>query len=99
WRSLEQLPENYRAPLVLFHREGESVAGVAAALDLSEDATRQRLTRGREMLREEVNSVIDGVLKRTKPGKTFTAGVLTAVGASASTAKAAGLIATAATTA
>src|ERR1043165_7149688 len=39
WRSLEQLPENYRVPLVLFHREGESVADVAAALDLSEDAT------------------------------------------------------------
>src|ERR1051325_11558862 len=99
WRALEQLPENYRVPLILFHREDESVAGVATALDLSEDVIRQRLTRGREMLREEVNCLIDGVLKRSRPGKAFTAAILAAVGAGSSTAKAAGLMATAATTA
>src|SRR5947207_9471909 len=92
WRTLEQMPENYRLPLILFHREGESVAAVAAALDLSEDAVRQRLARGREMLRQEVSGMIDGVLKRTKPGKTFTVGVLAAVGtAGSSTVKAAGI--------
>ena len=92
WRTLEQLPETYRLPLILFHREGESVADVAAALDLSEDAVRQRLARGREMLRQEVSGMIVGVLERTKPGKKFTVGVLAAVGAAGgSVAKAAGI--------
>jgi len=90
WRTLEELPENYRLPLILFHREGESVADVAAALDLSEDVVRQRLARGREMLRQEVSSVIEGVLGKTKPGKKFTTAVLAAIGAGGSTAKAAG---------
>ncbi len=91
WRTLEQLPENYRLPLVLFHREEQSVAQVAAVLDLSEDVVRQRLSRGREMLREGVNDAIEGVLGRTKPGKKFTAAVMVAIGAvGTSTAKAAG---------
>jgi RNA polymerase sigma factor (sigma-70 family) len=92
WRALEQLPETYRLPLILFHREGESVAEVASALDLSEDVVRQRLARGREKLRQEVSSVVDGVLGRTKPGTKFTVGVLAVVGtAGGSTAKAASL--------
>jgi RNA polymerase sigma factor (sigma-70 family) len=92
WRTLEQLPETYRLPLILFHREGESVGEVAAALDLSEEAVRQRLARGREMLRQKVSSVIEGVLGKTKPGKKFTLAVLAAVGAAGgSTAKAASL--------
>lgn len=99
WRTLEELPENYRLPLILFHREGESVAEVAAALDLSEDVVRQRLARGREMLRQEVSSVIEGVLGQTKPGKKFTAAVLASIGvAGGSTAKAAAIGAAAAHT-
>ncbi|MDB6024300.1 MAG: polymerase sigma factor, sigma-70 family [Verrucomicrobiales bacterium] len=92
WRALEQLPENYRLPLILFHREGESIAAVALALDVSEDAVKQRLVRGREMLRQEVNNVVEGALDRTKPGAKFTAGVVAAIGAvGVSTAKGAGL--------
>src|SRR5262245_17577827 len=51
WRTLEQMPESYREPLVLFYREEQSVAEVAAALGLSEDAVKQRLSRGRGMVR------------------------------------------------
>src|SRR5262245_21721222 len=47
WQTLEQLPESYREPLILFYREEQSVAGVAAALDLSPDVVKQRLSRGR----------------------------------------------------
>ena len=54
------IPENYREPLILFYREQQSVAEVAAALDVSPDAVKQRLSRGRQMLREQVASVVEG---------------------------------------
>src|SRR5947209_4195554 len=48
WRSIERIPANYREPLVLYYREHQSVETVAAALDLSEEAVKQRLSRGRK---------------------------------------------------
>ena len=60
WDALEVIPENYREPLILFYREQQSVAEVAAALDVSPDAVKQRLSRGRQMLREQVASVVEG---------------------------------------
>ena len=47
WQALERIPEAYREPLILFYREDRSVAEVAGALVLSEDAVKQRLSRGR----------------------------------------------------
>jgi RNA polymerase sigma factor (sigma-70 family) len=79
WRSLARIPEIYREPLVLFYREHQSVETVAASLDLSEDAVKQRLSRGRKLLQEEVLSFIEGALERTTPGKAFTIGVLAAL--------------------
>ena len=46
WQALERMPESYREPLILFYREDQSVAEVAGALKLSEDAVKQRLSRG-----------------------------------------------------
>jgi RNA polymerase sigma factor (sigma-70 family) len=40
WRSLEQIPETYREPLILFYREHQSVERVAESLELSNDAVR-----------------------------------------------------------
>lgn len=79
WRSLVRIPQIYREPLVLFYREHQSVETVAASLDLSEDAIRQRLSRGRKLLQEQVLSFIEGALERTTPGKAFTIGVLAAL--------------------
>ena len=79
WHSLERIPERYRVPLVLFYREGESVARVASALDLSEDAIKQRLSRGRKLLHEEVLALVEGTLRQTVPGNTFTLGVIAAL--------------------
>lgn len=79
WRSLERIPETYREPLVLFYREHQSIESVAADLDLSEEAVRQRLSRGRKLLQEQVLSFVEGSLERTRPGKTFTVGVLAAL--------------------
>src|SRR6266436_8664536 len=77
WRSLERLPELYREPLILFYRESESIERVAIQLELSEDAVKQRLSRGRKLLAEEVTAFVEGTLKRTNPGEAFTLGVLT----------------------
>ena len=81
WTMLESLPENMRTPLVMFYREGESVAAVAAALDLSEDAVKQRLSRGRELLREKLSGVVEGVLRRRVPAAVFIITIATAIGA------------------
>jgi Na+/glutamate symporter len=89
WRSLERIPEAFREPLVLFYRENQSVETVAANLDLSEDAVKQRLSRGRKLLQEEVLAFVEGALKKTSPDKTFTLGVLTALSVTGTTTKAA----------
>lgn len=79
WRALEQIPETYREPLVLFYRENLSVERVAATLELSEEAVRQRLSRGRKLLQEQVAAFVEGALVRTNPGQTFTLAVVAAL--------------------
>jgi len=96
WRSLERIPEIYREPLVLFYREHQSIESVAADLGLTEDAVKQRLSRGRKMLHEQVLAFVEGALERTNPGKIFTLGVLAALPALTISAKAATLGAAAA---
>jgi hypothetical protein len=91
WSALERVPQIYREPLVLYYREHRSVEHVAAALDLSEDAVKQRLARGRKLLQERVLSFVEGALARSTPGRVFTLGVLAALPAIATPAKAAGM--------
>ncbi len=93
WRSLEKIPEIYREPLVLFYREHQTIASVAEKLELTEDNVKQRLSRGRKLLHEQVLAFIEGALSRTNPGKTFTLGVLAALPAMTFSAKAATLTA------
>jgi len=89
WRSLDRIPEIYREPLVLFYREDQSIKAVARDMELSEDAVKQRLSRGRKLLQEEFLAFAAGALKQTTPGKTFTLGVMAALPFLATTAKAA----------
>ncbi len=96
WRSLERIPEAYREPLVLFYREHQSVESVAASLDLSEELVRQRLSRGRKLLHEEVLAFVEGALERSSPGKTFTLGVVAALPSLSISAAAASISASAA---
>lgn len=92
WRALTRLPETYREPLVLYYRENRSIEHVADALDLTEDAVKQRLARGRKLLQEQALVFVEGALARTGPGKAFTLGVLAALPALLpAPAKAAGL--------
>jgi RNA polymerase sigma factor (sigma-70 family) len=79
WRSLERIPEIYREPLVLFYREHQSIETVAQNLELTGDAVKQRLSRGRKLLHEQVLAFVEGALEKTAPGQAFTLGVLSAL--------------------
>lgn len=79
--SLAKLPETYRLPLILFYRDGQSVRAVAEALAISEDAVKQRLARGREMLRDRMAGMVETVLTRSGPTAVFTMAVAGAIGA------------------
>ena len=79
WRSLERMPELYREPLILFYRENQSISEVAADLELSEDTVKQRLSRGRKLLQEEVQVFVERTLRRSAPSQNFSAAVLAAL--------------------
>lgn len=79
WRSLEHIPETYREPLILFYREHQSIERVAEIMELSEEAARQRLSRGRKLLHERVIAFVEGTLVRTAPGQAFTLSVVSAL--------------------
>lgn len=98
WSSLAALPETLRTPLVSYYREGQSVAAVAAALDLSEDAVKQRLSRGRQALRAAVETRIETVLGRIQPSALLIVTIAAGIGLLAKPAAiAAGVTAAAAT--
>jgi RNA polymerase sigma factor (sigma-70 family) len=77
--TIDLLPEDTREVVTLFYREGQSVAQVAALLDLSEAAVRQRLSRARLRLRDELIHRLGRDLVSTAPGSAFVAGVAAAV--------------------
>lgn len=91
WRSLERIPEIYREPLILFYREHQSIERVAEELELSEDAVKQRLSRGRKLLHEQVRMFVETALRKSAPGTAFAIAVIAALPvAMTQTAKAAG---------
>ena len=91
WQALEHVRESYREPMILFYREEQSVARVAEALELSEDAVKKRLSRGRRMLQHQLAETVTTALANSKPSKAFTAGVLAGLsGLMSKTATAAG---------
>ncbi|WP_049721221.1 RNA polymerase sigma factor [Gilvimarinus polysaccharolyticus] len=79
WQTLEKLPDTYREPLILFYREQRSVEHVACELELSEDAVKQRLSRGRKVLQQAMLSFVEDALEKTKPGAAFTLAVLVSI--------------------
>jgi len=78
--ALMRIPQDYRDVLILFYRQQQSVEKVAEQLELTEDAVRTRLHRGRQMLRDEVAAMVERSLERTAPGKDFTKAVMVAIG-------------------
>lgn len=79
WAAVRRIPQKYREPLVLFYRRQQSVSEVAADLGLSEPVVRQRLHRGRQLIKAEVSSLVEDTLVRSGPGKTFAVAVVAAL--------------------
>ncbi|MCX5635392.1 MAG: sigma-70 family RNA polymerase sigma factor [Planctomycetota bacterium] len=79
WQALRDIPEQFREPMVLFYREHQSAKTVAQFLGISEDAAKQRLSRGRRILKENVAALVEEKLERTTPGKVFTIAVIAAL--------------------
>ncbi len=90
WRALEKIPQLYREPMILFYREHQSIENVAAEMDLSEDAVKQRLARGRKMLHEQVESFVARTLSKTTPTSAFSGAVLAALPAATNSVVSAG---------
>ena len=80
-KALEGIAEPYRETLVLYYREDRSIAQVADGLGLSEDAVKQRLSRGRRSLKGHVAELLESALASSKPRKAFATGVLALIGA------------------
>ena len=87
WRTLLRIPQPYRETLVLYYRQGRSTAEVAAAMETTDAGVRQRLARGRQMLREELALRLERNLAASAPGEEFSLSVIAAlpVAAAAST--------------
>ncbi len=79
WGALEKIPEKYRIPLVLFYRSGQSIAEIAAALEISENALNVRLTRARKFLRKELEKQVAGSIADSGPGELFSLAVIAAL--------------------
>lgn len=56
-RILDELPEDYRAVLILKHFENLSREEIAAVLDISAATVKGRLVRGAELLRERLRGI------------------------------------------
>ena len=91
WRAIGRVPEIYRVPLILYYREHQSIETVAQQLEVSADTVKQRLSRGRKMLHDQVLVFVEDALERTSPGQAFTHAVLGALPAASFSAKAASL--------
>lgn len=82
WEVLKQIPEIYREPLVLYYRHDHSISQIAVMLEITEDTAKQRLSRGRKALREEVAATVEKSLAGQKSNPSFALGVLVAISAS-----------------
>ena len=77
--ALAAIPEKYRQSLILFYREELSITEIAALLEKPEGTIKQRLYRGRKLLRHEMERLMGTMLRTTRPGKTFTLAVLATI--------------------
>ncbi len=82
-QALNEIPEALREPLILYYREDKSIQEVAQQFGLSENAARQRISRGRSLLRKQVAHMVETTLARSRPGKAFTAAVIACLAATA----------------
>lgn len=70
--ALAELPEKYRDAVVVYYHGDESMAAVAEALGISHANAKQRVHRGRELLRSALSGV-ESTLRAARPAAAFTA--------------------------
>ncbi len=78
-QALARVPEKYREVLVLYYREQKSTQEVGALMGLSKNSVRQRITRARALLKQQVAAMVETSLERSRPSTAFTAVVMTSV--------------------
>ncbi len=81
WRAIESIPGDYREVLILHYREQADAAEIAQSLEISEAAVRQRLSRARAMVKQEVAGVVERGLRSTRPSQAFTVAVMASLSA------------------
>lgn len=74
--ALAEVPLAYREPLVLFYWEQKSIAQVASALAISEEAAQKRISRGRSHLREGLEAPLEGASRGRRTASAAAAAVL-----------------------
>ena len=62
WKGFQSCIANR---LILFYREHQSIEHVAVELELTEDTAKQRLSRGRKLLQEEVLTFVERALSKS----------------------------------
>ncbi|MGL6195524.1 MAG: RNA polymerase sigma factor, partial [Thermoguttaceae bacterium] len=77
--TVREIPEPYREPLLMYYRQNQAVCDIAAALQITEENARKRITRGRAFLKEAVEKQVESMLESTRPGSAFTLAVLAAL--------------------
>ena len=95
---ISSLPDDSREALLLFYREGQSSQQVAMLLGISDAAARKRLSRARQLVRDDMLKRFGDFARSSAPSAAFTAAVITALSIASKPAAAAGaaLIGTAA---
>jgi RNA polymerase sigma factor (sigma-70 family) len=77
-KALARVPDKYREPLVLFYGEQLSVKEVASVLGITEQATHQRMSRGRHCLADHLG-LVENTLSQHRARRDLVAGVLAAI--------------------
>jgi RNA polymerase sigma factor (sigma-70 family) len=67
WRKVGELPEGVRQALFLYYHDGESVRDVARALGVSRAVVKNRLKKGRDILRERLWRRLEECLRDMLP--------------------------------
>jgi len=94
---IDTLPEECREIVLLYYREGQSTQQVASLLGMQDAAVRKRLSRARQIIREQLLQRTGNFVKATAPSIAFTTVVTTALAISAPPVATASVVATAAT--
>jgi RNA polymerase sigma factor (sigma-70 family) len=88
--ALAEIPDAYREPLVLFYWQEQSIASVASALDITEQAAQKRISRARSYVHDELASRFDETGRGRRAAKVAATAVVAVLATRATPVAAAG---------